>query len=575
MEPASPSLGYYSHMCVVTKASGGWGPIIDLSILNLSVIVSKFRMETTQSVLHSVQRNDWMVAIDLQDAYLQIPIHPQSRKFLRFTAGGRAWQFKILCFGLSTAPQVFTRVMARVSGFLHRLGVRILRCLDDWLIMASSREEACWARDMVLQLSHELGIVVNLEKSSFLPSQSIVYLGIKIGLQIFQASPTPSRIEKSFLIVEEFLSSKVQSAKFWRVLLGHLASLMHLVPDGQHRTRSLQLALKRGWNFQDDSVLIPWNAPSRDDLLCWCTEGRLEEGVSLLVQSSDHMLFSDASDQGWGAAVADQLASGFWLEGEELLSINHKDLLAVERGLSQFWKFLRGRVVAVFSDNTTAVAYLRLQGGTLSPTLNEVAQRFLRWAGREEISICPQFVPGRNKVVVDALSRPNQVVGMEWTLHQKVFDSLRRRWPVMVDLFASSLNHRCGVYFAPVPDPMATGTDAMLQSWDFIQGYVFPPFAMIPQVLHKLKDSKEAVITLIAPFWLQRKWFPDLMELLLEPPLPLPERWDLLRQPHVLKFHQRLSMLRLLEWRLSSDLHEPPDSLTEWLDDLALPGGVC
>ena len=142
---------------------------------------------------------------------------------------GRAWQFKVLCFGLSTAPKVFTWVMAPVSGFLHWLGVRMLRYLDDWLIMASSREEACWAKDMVLQLCRELGIFVNLEKSNLTPSQSIVYLGIKIESQTFQASPTPSRIEKFFLTVEEFLSSKVQSAKFWRVLLGHLASLMHLV----------------------------------------------------------------------------------------------------------------------------------------------------------------------------------------------------------------------------------------------------------------------------------------------------------------------------------------------------------
>ena len=78
-----------------------------------------------------------MVSIDLKDAYLQIPIHPASRRFLRFTAGGRTWQFRVLCFCLSTAPQVFTRVMAPVLGFLHQLGVRMLRYLDDWLILAS------------------------------------------------------------------------------------------------------------------------------------------------------------------------------------------------------------------------------------------------------------------------------------------------------------------------------------------------------------------------------------------------------------------------------------------------------
>ena len=67
------------------------------------------------------------------------------------------------------------------------------------------------------------GIVINLEKSTLLPSQEIVYLGIKIDLQTFRALATPLRIEKFFSIVE-FLSSKVQSVKSWRVLLGHHTS---------------------------------------------------------------------------------------------------------------------------------------------------------------------------------------------------------------------------------------------------------------------------------------------------------------------------------------------------------------
>ena len=231
VEPAPPTPGFFSRMFVVTKATGGWRPIIDLSTLNLDVDRTPFRRETSQTVLRAVRRNDWMVSTDLNDVYLQIPIHPASRRYLRFTAGGKTWQFRVLCFSLSTAPQVFTRVMAPVSGFLHQLGIQMLRYLDDWLILASSQEEACWARDKVLSLCQELGIIVNLEKSTLTPSQTIVYLGIRIDSQTFRASATPSRIEKFFSIAEEFLSSKVQSAKFWRVLLGHLASLSRLVPN--------------------------------------------------------------------------------------------------------------------------------------------------------------------------------------------------------------------------------------------------------------------------------------------------------------------------------------------------------
>ena len=159
--------------------------------------------------------------------------------------------------------------------------------------------------------------------------------------------------------------------------------------------------------------MIPWDSPSREDLLWWCAKGRLEEGISLAIHFSNLMFWSDASDQGWSATVADQFVSGIWLEGESLLSVNHLELLAVQRCLFEFQNLLQGQVVTVFSDNTTAVSYLRQQGGKFSPVLNEVSQHILRWAELGEILILPQFVPGRDNVVVDALSRPNQVIGPE------------------------------------------------------------------------------------------------------------------------------------------------------------------
>ena len=80
VEPAPPTPGFFGRMFVVTK-----------STLNLNVDWTPFRMETSQTVLRAVRRNDWIVSIDLKDAYLQIPIHPASCRFLRFTAGGKTW----------------------------------------------------------------------------------------------------------------------------------------------------------------------------------------------------------------------------------------------------------------------------------------------------------------------------------------------------------------------------------------------------------------------------------------------------------------------------------------------------
>ena len=476
-----PSPGFYSRLFVVWKTSGSWRPVIDLSHLNRFVDTSHFQMETIQSVLLSVRQGDWMASIDLKEAYLQVPIHPSSRHLLRFVFRGKVYQFKALCFGLSTAPQVFTRVMAPVSAILHSMGIRMRRYLDDWLVQSSSRDSLVRDLRTVLGLCHELGIVVNPQKSNLVPSQIVQYLGVVIDSISFRASPSQDRISRLRSTADAFRSSASPPASLWLSLLGVLSSLAHLVPGGRLRMRSLQLCLHRSWDRLDlqAPVLVSWVC--LQDLQWWLHLPRLSSGVSLSQVSPDLHFWSDASDVGWGAHLERQVASGLWDSGQAALSINARELLAVHLGLRQFQSSLRGMTVAVFCDNTTAVAYLRKEGGTRSPLLNSLAQEILRWTESLSIRLAPQFLPGSQNVLADALSRPHQLPHSEWSLHRDVFQSLRRLWPVQIDLFATSDNHRCSIYFPPLHDPESAGTDAFLQSWDGLQAYAFPPVSPHPQ----------------------------------------------------------------------------------------------
>lgn len=61
-----PSVGFYSWIFLVPKASGNWRTVIDLSTLNLFVKKTRFKLESPRTVLAAVREGDFMLTIDLK-----------------------------------------------------------------------------------------------------------------------------------------------------------------------------------------------------------------------------------------------------------------------------------------------------------------------------------------------------------------------------------------------------------------------------------------------------------------------------------------------------------------------------
>ena len=212
----NPGPGFYSHLFLVEKATGGWRPVIDLSPLNGFVRQTPFKMETVASVLLSVWEGDFLASVDLKDAYFQIPVHRSSRNLLCFTSEGTVYQFKVLCFGLSTAPWVF----AAVSAWAHSRRIRLLWYLDDWLVLASSEAVARQHVRELLSLCQSQGIVINDEKSDLVPSQSATYLGMTIDTVAAKVFPTLAWVEKFLSEAEQFLTVTTPPLGFGRCCWG-------------------------------------------------------------------------------------------------------------------------------------------------------------------------------------------------------------------------------------------------------------------------------------------------------------------------------------------------------------------
>ena len=206
--------------------TGDWRAVNNLSAHNGFVILMKFQMETAASVLWSIRKGNWMFSIDLKDTYFQIPIHLDFQPYLRFCRKGCVYQFRFLCFGLSTEPQAFTR------GFTLILGWVCLLCyLDDWLVIAK-----LWSllqhRNLVLQLYRDLGIVINWEKSDLHPSTCVHYLGMLIDMS-HERKCSRQRLDCLAFRKWPLLSWPFRSLLHtWHQLLGHMASLERFLPRG-------------------------------------------------------------------------------------------------------------------------------------------------------------------------------------------------------------------------------------------------------------------------------------------------------------------------------------------------------
>ncbi|KAI2657632.1 Transposon Ty3-G Gag-Pol polyprotein [Labeo rohita] len=148
--PHDRESGFYSRYFIVPKKDGGLRPILDLRLLNLSVMRLKFKMFTINQVVSQIRSEDWFVTTDLKDAYFHVTILPQHRKFLRFAFTGEAYQYRVLPFGLALSPRTFTKCVDTALALLRLRGIRILNYIDDWLILAQSEHMAVQHRDVVL-----------------------------------------------------------------------------------------------------------------------------------------------------------------------------------------------------------------------------------------------------------------------------------------------------------------------------------------------------------------------------------------------------------------------------------------
>ena len=526
-EVVDESPGYFSKIFVVPKKDGGWRPIINLKKLNADFLhAPHFRMDTTRDVASILRPGDWTTSIDLKDAYFHIPVDEKSRRFLRFVWRGKVFEYLVLPFGLCTAPLIFTMVSKVLKAHLHTLGIRSIFYLDDILIAASTRDLCAANLAAAISLFRSAGFIINEKKSSLIPAQDFLYLGFHWST----SSATISLEEKKRLALRRRASTASSGrlqCRVLQVLLGHATSSSDAVPLLRLHARFLQRDLSlRYRSSRDANRLVGLSAESRRDLL-WIANLEPEQCRAPLwpptMESADLEVATDASSTGWGIYFQGSMFQGLW-EMDAPAHINAKELMTIFIFLRDFLPpslVPSPRSLLWRCDNTTAIAYVRRQGGTISLPLLEIAREVLLLAHELRVVILPAYIASEENLHADAASRQTELP--DWHLDRGVFDDLALLWGLPeIDLFASTESTQVRRFFAWGEAPEAMAYDALAHLWSFSLAFAFPPPPLLPRVLRKIEESTGLFI-LVTPFWPSRKWFPVLLGMRIQAVRRLPE----------------------------------------------------
>ena len=268
-------------------------------------------METLSTIQQAIQPGDWMISIDLKDAYFHVPVAIELQKYLRFHVGQEHLQFVCLPFGLTTSPRVFTKTLLAVVAFIRLKKIRLYHYLDDLLVLAQDKTQLLTQRDQVISILSEFGWLLNLTKSHLEPTQCLVYL----GAQFDTVKKTISLPMEKIPVIQERISRALDThhLKAFQCLkiIGTMVSTTPMVKWALWRLRPFQSGFLKQWKSGNKNQQIRISTSMRNSLFWWLQTKNLRNCHSI-APVSWVTVTTDASGYGWGALCGTNMAQGRW-----------------------------------------------------------------------------------------------------------------------------------------------------------------------------------------------------------------------------------------------------------------------
>lgn len=379
-----------SPLVPIRKKDGNLRLCVDYRALNSVTKRDSFPLPNMIDALANLNNTYYFSTFDLMQGFYQMEMDEASKEFTAFSTGDSHWQWKRMPFGLTNSPSSFMQLMALVlAGIPWSIAISYI---DDVIITGSTFEDHLANCDLVLSRFEEHGLKVRPDKCSLFRSE-VTYLGHTVG----RDGVRPDR--RNVQAILDFPQPKTQRQV--RRYLGMVNFFRRHIPNASTIMKPLNELInqrKLSWTEECNAAFL--------ELKLILTNPPVLSFPDFSRGAAPLIITVDASGVGAGAVLTQQqdgaerplaYASTTFNQVEVNYSATERELAGLRWAVKTFRPFIYGRKYVIRTDHR-ALIYLN--------NMKSVDARLMRTyeelhCGQYEI----QFVPGKENVVADALSR--------------------------------------------------------------------------------------------------------------------------------------------------------------------------
>ncbi|XP_062844794.1 uncharacterized protein K02A2.6-like [Trichomycterus rosablanca] len=426
---------------------------IDMRRANVAIVRERHPVPTIDETIQEMAGGKYFSKIDLNMAYHQVELHPDSREITTFAAPGGLYRYKRLLFGVNMASEKFQQIISQVIKDCPGA----YNMSDDIVIVGSTEAEHDTRLATVVHRLAERGLTVNEEKCQ-IRLTSIKYMGHILsqdGLKVSEGKvkaiahappPTDASQMRSFLGLAQFCAKFIPQ---FATITAPLWELTKQVAEWKWEKEE-----QRAFDQLKDALI---DAP----VMAYYSVGRPTR------------ITCDASPIGVGAILEQQQTDGVWkpvyyasrklTPTETRYSQFEREALGVFWACQKFSLYLIGCEFKILTDHKALVK-------VLSPNSLPPSARVERWLlYLQQFTYQVVHIPGKTNKA-DPLSR--QPVGHRDTAEERETDEYI--YSIIKDSTPHALNPR-EIEQASKNDPTISKLRQAIQKddWTYFKGTAF------------------------------------------------------------------------------------------------------